>query len=247
MRCTESFVGNAFAASQYRFSIIPRQTTVVLCHIHVCSFLGLKRFFHVVSLLWAIITFLFVSISLYSLVYYCLLKQRLISTTMFAALNLNFISPDCYSECSDVESLCTFCEIYITSRQSVFTNFCGKEDEFRIRTTTTDNERISMKRAKMSFLFISLGFFVPFENYLFTHMETSFLPLKGSLFWSMLDTLWSLSNEGSLAYHTNCDTGYFYKWYSHLLLSDMQWSCHDLCLSQSGFEHTSFQMWGGRS
>ena len=124
---------------------------------------------------------------------------------MFAALNLNFISPDCYSECSDVDSLCSSCEIYITSRQSVFTNF-GKEDEFRMRTTTTDNERISIKRAKLSFLFISLGFFVPLENYLFTHFETSSLPLKGSLFRSILDTLWSLSNEGSLAYHTNCDT-----------------------------------------
>ena len=66
-------------------------------------------------------------------------------------LNLNFISPGCYSECRDVESLCTFCEIYITSHQFVFTNFSGKEGEFRKRTTTTDNEHISIKRAKLSF------------------------------------------------------------------------------------------------
>ena len=48
---------------------------------------------------------------------------------------------------------------------------------------------------------------------------------------------WPLSSEGSLACHTYCDTGHPFimvisedPWYSHLLLSVWQWSCHYLFL-----------------
>ena len=157
-------------------------------------------------------------------------------------LNLNFISPGCYSECRDVESLCTFCEIYITSRQFVFTNFSGKEGEFRMRTTTTDNEHISIKRAKLSFC---LQFWVvPLENYLFTQMEMSSLLLKGSLFCSMLDTLmifeqWGIFSVSHQLWHR---IFVYVIFIPLLLLSNWQWSSHDVCLSMSGIEHTSFQM-----
>ena len=48
---------------------------------------------------------------------------------------------------------------------------------------------------------------------------------------------WSLSSEGSLTCHTYCDTGLPFMmvipedpWYSHLLPSVWQWSCHYLFL-----------------
>ena len=47
--------------------------------------------------------------------------------------------------------------------------------------------------------------------------------------------LWPVSSEGSLAYHTYCDTGHPFimvisedLWHSHLMLSVWQWSCHYL-------------------
>ena len=70
-------------------------------------------------------------------------------------------------------------------------------------------------------LFVCLGFIV------FTHMETSRLPVKGC----------KSNSEGSLACHTYCDMGHPFTmviskdpWHSHLLQSVYQWSCHYLYL-----------------
>ena len=71
----------------------------------------------------------------------------------------------------------------------------------------------------------------------FTHMETSPVPVKGSIFWHKLGTPGHLSSRGCLACHTYCDTGHPFimvisedPWHSHLLPSGWQWSCHYLFL-----------------
>ena len=80
-----------------------------------------------------------------------------------------------------------------------------------------------------------LRFFVPFENS--SHMETSPMTGEGLHVLANARHLWPLSSEGSLAYHTFCDTGHPFIMvisedprHSHLLPSVWQWSCHDLFL-----------------
>ena len=63
---------------------------------------------------------------------------------------------------------------------------------------------------------------------------------------------WPMSSERSLACLTYCDKGHSFimvisedPWHSHLLPSVWQWRCfNDLSLSQLGFEHPTFRMWG---
>ena len=69
----------------------------------------------------------------------------------------------------------------------------------------------------------------------FTHMETSPLPVTGILTYTRHS--WPLSSEGSLTWHTYCDTVLPFimvisedPWHSHLLPSVRQWSCHYLFL-----------------
>ena len=72
----------------------------------------------------------------------------------------------------------------------------------------------------------SLGFFVPLENYLFPQMETSSLPLKGSLFCSMLDTLMIFEQWGIFSVpHQLWHRIFVYVIFIPLLLlSNWQWS-----------------------
>ena len=86
----------------------------------------------------------------------------------------------------------------------------------------------------MSFLFVCLFGVLHSNRKLFTHMETSPLPVKGFKFWQMICTH---SSEGTLACHNYCDTGHPFirvisedSWYSHLLQSVWQWSYRYLFL-----------------
>lgn len=65
----------------------------------------------------------------------------------------------------------------------------------------------------------------------FTHLEASLLLVKGCTVWPKF-SLTAIEREGSLAYHTYCDTGHPFllvisegPWHSHLLSSAWQLRC----------------------
>ena len=95
------------------------------------------------------------------------------------------------------------------------------------------------ERAVLDFvcLFVCLGFFVPHENNFHSYGDV-ILTDEGMQILTYTRQIWPLSSEGSLAFHTYCDTVHPFimvirpvnPLHSNLLPSVLQWSCNYLYL-----------------
>ena len=126
-----------------------------------------------------------------------------------------------YKLCSPLHNTCKIDVLNVSIRLMLHLNFV----HFKVMLTLCLYVR----------LFVRLSF--SSHSRIFSNISRRHLCRWRAPNFDLYSTLMALSSEGSLAYHTYCDTGHPFimvisedPWHSHLLPSVWQWSCHYLFL-----------------